>query len=146
MLLGGWCAEACRGQDPEIGVKLEPWLMRYSEKKVYHGVSVRAQISCVSRCRTLDVTHRARARSRKMDACFLRQSVHRSDPNVTWMRMCYLLKISFCCFPVEWEMPIFRTQDGSDASRAHTRRTEHARCRVHGGSHLAPRHHFSAAH
>ena len=34
MLLGGWCAEACRGQDPEIGVKLEPWLRRYSEKKV----------------------------------------------------------------------------------------------------------------
>ena len=53
MLLGGWCAEAYRGQDPEIGVKLEPWLRRYSEKKVHYGVSVLAQISCVSRGRTL---------------------------------------------------------------------------------------------
>ena len=53
MLLGGWCAEACRGQDPEIGVKLDPWLRRYSIKKVHYEVSVGAQISCVSRCRTL---------------------------------------------------------------------------------------------
>ena len=53
MLLGGWGAEACRGQDPEIGVKLEPGSGVTLKKKVHYGVSVLAQIGCGSRCRTL---------------------------------------------------------------------------------------------
>jgi hypothetical protein len=34
MLLGGWCAEDVGYPDVEIGVKLAPWLKRYSGKKM----------------------------------------------------------------------------------------------------------------
>ena len=53
MLLGGWCTEDVAQPDVEIGVKLEPLLRRYFGKKVQACVSVGAQVSRVSRGRTL---------------------------------------------------------------------------------------------